>query len=298
MHLTGSLARSFLFLFSGGSVTGFAQCFIKDSLVVAKTPDLLHNLPFYLPLFVLMAAASTFGGLLLLTATMKRYDCTYSAAMFVGSFVISTSIMSAAHYHTFEHLNALVDIVMYPLGLVILMVGLAILVEGSASVAQDSGDSDNAIVTQVEHYFDDPVDDAEPVVILSDCGGSEVASKSTAIDSSEGADDLELVRKNDSECSGFSQGIQRLTTDYPHSTTKDMIAVKRYATYGCFHQRYIEERSQGTDCFQIEGADGRKGKIVLGVMLWRAAMMVMPRHLIDWPTLGSAELKCDTISAI
>jgi hypothetical protein len=194
MHLTSSMALFFLFC-SGGAITGFAQCFIKDSLVVAKTPDLLPNLPLYLPLFVIMAAASSFGGLLLLTATMKRYDCTYSAAMFVGSFVVSTSIMSAAHYHTFEHLNALVDIIMYPLGLLILMVGLVILVEGSASIAQEGGDSDEVIVTQVEHYLDVPVEHEEPVVILREYGSSKLASKPTAVGSSQGADDLELVRK-------------------------------------------------------------------------------------------------------
>jgi hypothetical protein len=36
--------------------------------------------------------------LLCLSSCMKRYDATYSAAMFVVSFVISASLMSAVHY--------------------------------------------------------------------------------------------------------------------------------------------------------------------------------------------------------
>ena len=54
---------------------------------------------------------------------MKRYDATYSAAMFVVSFVISTSLMSCVHYHTFDHLDGFTSCVMYPVGLATLFAG-------------------------------------------------------------------------------------------------------------------------------------------------------------------------------
>lgn len=78
-----------------------------------------------------MAAASAFLGLLMLTACMKRYDATYSAASFVGSFVVSASIMSAVHYDTFSSLENAVDFFLYPTGLLILMVGVYMLVRES-----------------------------------------------------------------------------------------------------------------------------------------------------------------------
>jgi hypothetical protein len=157
--------------------------------------------------------------------------------------------MSAAHYHTFEHLKALVDLIMYPFGLVILLVGLATLVRGSASIAPGI-DSDDVIATQVEHYLDVNVEDAdEPVMMLSEYDSAYDSSKSTAVGSSQAADDLELVRKSDDGCFGISQLIQRLTVGYPRATTKDMIGIEGYATYGCFHQGSFEERSQGYQLF-------------------------------------------------
>ena len=77
---------------------------------------------------VILAIGTAFAGLLFLTACMKRYDATYSSAMFVGSFVVSASIMSAIHYDTFQHLQSLWNFVLYPAGLVILMAGVYILV--------------------------------------------------------------------------------------------------------------------------------------------------------------------------
>ena len=51
----------------------------------------------------------------------------FSAAMFVGSFVLSASLMSAVHYDTFQHLVGFWNWVMYPLGLISLMIGVNLL---------------------------------------------------------------------------------------------------------------------------------------------------------------------------
>ncbi|CAB9503149.1 expressed unknown protein [Seminavis robusta] len=127
--------RRFAWGTSGGAISGMAQCFVKDSLIVVSTfkkgPSI--SIPWYLPLFILLAIGLSLGGLLLNTATMKRYDATFSQAVSVGSYVVSTSLMSAAHYHTFEHLDSIANLVMYPIGLFILMLGVAILVQGSGS---------------------------------------------------------------------------------------------------------------------------------------------------------------------
>ena len=74
-----------------------------------------------------MAVVTSFGGLLFLTACMKRYDATYSAAMFVGSFVVAASIMSAIHYDTFQHLQHAHQLALYPAGLLVLVVGVYLL---------------------------------------------------------------------------------------------------------------------------------------------------------------------------
>jgi cytochrome c biogenesis protein CcdA len=62
---------------------------------------------------------------------MKRYDATFSSAMFVGSFVISASIMSAVHYDTFQNLESIWNWIMYLLGLMILMAGVKMLVSAT-----------------------------------------------------------------------------------------------------------------------------------------------------------------------
>ena len=80
-----------------------------------------------------MAAATSLIGLLFLTACMKQYDATFSSAMFVGSFVISASIMSTIHYSTFQDLNGIINYIMYPFGLMVLLAGVAILL-GSSTV--------------------------------------------------------------------------------------------------------------------------------------------------------------------
>jgi hypothetical protein len=122
--------RRFAWGVSGGCLTGF-QNFLKDSLtiVTATNSSIDATMPWgLLGFFVFMAVLTSFLGLLLLTACMKRYDATYSAAMFVGSFVVSASIMSAVHYDTFGHLEGTINWICYPAGLAILMSGVYMLI--------------------------------------------------------------------------------------------------------------------------------------------------------------------------
>jgi len=135
-----STLRRFAWGCTSGAVTG-AQNFLKDSLTIWKANA--HQ--WCLMLFPLMffAAVTAFGGLLLLTACMKRYDATYSAASFVGSFVVSASVMSAVHYNTFSQLNGVLNSVLYPFGIGILMVGVFLLVKESSE-----SDSENDSINQ------------------------------------------------------------------------------------------------------------------------------------------------------
>jgi len=75
-----------------------------------------------------------------LTACMKRYDATYSSAMFVGSFVISASVMSAVHFKTFSNLEQIYDYILYPLGLLILMAGVYMLVHETTEASIPESD--------------------------------------------------------------------------------------------------------------------------------------------------------------
>ena len=88
-----------------------------------------------LSIFVLCAASFAFTGLLLNTQCMKRYNATFSEAAFVGSFVLSASINAAAHYHTFANLPSLLDVIMYPIGLIVLISGVYTLNKGA--IAED-----------------------------------------------------------------------------------------------------------------------------------------------------------------
>ena len=119
------LIRRFAWGSIGGTITG-PQNFLKDSLTVLKATH-GHGVPLILPLLIILAAASSFVCLLFLTACMKRYDATYSAAAFVGSFVISASFNAAAHYNTFEDLGSLMSEILYPIGLFVLIGGVYIL---------------------------------------------------------------------------------------------------------------------------------------------------------------------------
>eukprot|EP00553_Chaetoceros_curvisetus_P012958 CAMPEP_0204640292 /NCGR_PEP_ID=MMETSP0717-20131115/46495_1 /ASSEMBLY_ACC=CAM_ASM_000666 /TAXON_ID=230516 /ORGANISM="Chaetoceros curvisetus" /LENGTH=375 /DNA_ID=CAMNT_0051660653 /DNA_START=375 /DNA_END=1502 /DNA_ORIENTATION=+ len=124
--------RRFAFGVAGGSLTGF-QNFLKDSLTIIKaTAESGESYPWYFYIFVVCAMGSAFGGLLFLTGCMKVYDATFSSAMFVGSFVISASIMSAVHYETFQHLVGIENWILYPTGLIILMIGVDLLVKATS----------------------------------------------------------------------------------------------------------------------------------------------------------------------
>jgi len=118
---------------SSGAITG-VQNFLKDSLTIVKAVgvDPQQQLPWIFYLLFLSAAGAAFIGLLILTACMKRYDATYCAASFVGSFVVSASIMAAVHYDTFAKLEGILNYVMYPMGIVVLMIGVYLLVGGSS----------------------------------------------------------------------------------------------------------------------------------------------------------------------
>lgn len=96
------------------------------------------SIPWYTPLLAFLAIFTAFVGLLFLTACMKRYDATYSAAMFVGSFVVSASIMAAVHYATFAHLVGVVNWILYPGGLLVLMSGVWILVKEKGAVVEST----------------------------------------------------------------------------------------------------------------------------------------------------------------
>jgi len=123
----------------GGSITGF-QNFLKDSLTILSAEKKSRNSvssgnepttapPHVLLLFVALGMLTAFVGLLFLAACMKRYDATYSASMFVVSFVLSASLMSLVHYHTLEHLDTTANYVMYPVGLMTVFLGAFILVK-------------------------------------------------------------------------------------------------------------------------------------------------------------------------
>lgn len=120
-----SLIRKMSWGSIGGTITGF-QNFLKDALTISQIKP-LHPI-FYL--FAAFAMLTAFVGLLFLAACMKRYDATYSSAMFVVSFIVSATLMAAVHYHTFQDLNCIKDYFMYPIGLFILLVGASMLVRG------------------------------------------------------------------------------------------------------------------------------------------------------------------------
>ena len=136
-----SLTRKLAWGAIGGSITGF-QNFLKDSLtiydVMKENGD--SSLPAIFFLFMGLAMLTSFMGLLCLAACMKRFDATYSSSMFVVSFVISASLMSAVHYQTFQHLGSIDDDILYPMGLLVLLWGAAILIKPSAICFTDEID--------------------------------------------------------------------------------------------------------------------------------------------------------------
>ncbi|ACI65505.1 predicted protein [Phaeodactylum tricornutum CCAP 1055/1] len=141
MRSGSPILKRFAWGVSGGIITGL-QNFLKDSLILIKAvkiSDAEESYPWFGVLLIVLAVSTSFGGLLLLTACMKRFDATYSSAMFVGSFVVSASIMSAIHYNTFSQLQSLANLILYPAGLLILMAGVLILVQESRKHS-DPGD--------------------------------------------------------------------------------------------------------------------------------------------------------------
>jgi hypothetical protein len=134
----------------GGAITG-PQNFLKDSLTVLKavTSTAGQQIPWFFPLLIVFAILTSFTGLMLLTACMKRYDATYSAAAFVGSFVLSASINAALHFNTFSSLPSTWNDVLYPFGLFVLMVGVFLLetmgsddTVGNSSMEEEDTDTD------------------------------------------------------------------------------------------------------------------------------------------------------------
>ena len=130
---------------AGGSITGL-QNFLKDALTLLNNytsskeeKEESSSLPPIFFVFALCAVASSLCGLLLLTACMKRYDATYSSSMFVGSFVLSASLMAAVRYHTFQNLDTIWNYIFYPTGLVVLLIGIYILATISEEREQDKG---------------------------------------------------------------------------------------------------------------------------------------------------------------
>ena len=165
------MLRRFAWGTCGGSITG-AQNFLKDSLTILKDvtqqqPPAPIPLLFYV--FLACAAGTAFSGLLILTACMKRYDATYSAASFVGSFVVSASIMATAHYNTFQELEGLVNDILYPSGLMILMIGVYLLVRESADNNTDNS-SDHAVVEEGQEDDDSEVGTEFLEHVASDTG--------------------------------------------------------------------------------------------------------------------------------
>lgn len=121
---------------SGGSIGGLRN-FLKDGLTVLKIePD---PRPWKLPLFwyalALGAIATAVGNLTCQTLCMKRYDATFSNAMTAGSFVLSTTVMSTIHYHTFANLSSTYDGLVYVMGMVLILVGLWVLMRPKGAVA-------------------------------------------------------------------------------------------------------------------------------------------------------------------
>lgn len=113
-----------------------------------------------------MAAITAFVGLLFLTVCMKRYDATYSAASFVGSFVVSASVMAAVHYNTFAEINGVLNSVLYPSGIFVLMVGVYLLVRDNSESRQGNDSTDQQ--RQLDSNNNDEVDFNLEVRILKD----------------------------------------------------------------------------------------------------------------------------------
>ena len=153
--------NSYLNRFAWGSCSGTLmglQNFLKDILTIAKamerakegepgyetTQEYKLYYPWIFYLFIVVGGPLAFMGLVALSHCMKRYDATYSNASYVGSFVIVASIMSAIHYDTFQNLHSIRNYIMYPIGLIVLMIGVYILANHNGDGDRESTDEDDA----------------------------------------------------------------------------------------------------------------------------------------------------------
>ena len=153
---------------AGGFMTGY-QNFIKDSITIIKVSGeiLPWKLPWYFFLLVALAGLTAFGGLVILAACMKRYDATYSSGTFAGGMVLSASTMSAVHYNTFAHLRpGGLSHIMYPVGLVILMIGVGLLMQHSKDASSVVSRSDG-LPTHLSSYADSSIEMRKAKVITS-----------------------------------------------------------------------------------------------------------------------------------
>jgi hypothetical protein len=124
---------------SGGTISGMLL-YVKDATSMVQTEGFAN-----VEIWILISLASfvAISGLILLTACMKRYDATYTASMFICSFVFSASIMSIIRFDTIANIESNWSLAFYCLGLLILLMGIVILVaetgDGSGKCLVRSG---------------------------------------------------------------------------------------------------------------------------------------------------------------
>ncbi|GMH90386.1 hypothetical protein TL16_g11751 [Triparma laevis f. inornata] len=108
---------------SGGSIAGLLM-FIKDSLSLFKTES-----PWHWQIWLFLSGAMFVGlyGIRCLSYCMKRYDTTYSATMFVVSYIFSADIMSLIRYDIYKNMDTVSQKVMFPVGMIILLGGVIVL---------------------------------------------------------------------------------------------------------------------------------------------------------------------------
>lgn len=130
---------------AGGSLTG-VQCFLKDALTMLFLENgyqRFWTLPISAFILLALAIGCAVGGLLILSACMKRYDATFSNAMNAGAFVVSASIMAQVRYDTLGNLKNGLAQFCYVMGLVIILTGLFLLVRSTQLSEATDMDKDN-----------------------------------------------------------------------------------------------------------------------------------------------------------
>mmetsp|Transcript_9036 Transcript_9036/g.18257 ORF Transcript_9036/g.18257 Transcript_9036/m.18257 type:complete len:380 (-) Transcript_9036:29-1168(-) len=104
----------------GGSISGLLM-FIKDALDLISTSNRFH---WQIPVFIFLAIFVGVAGLIFLSHCMKRFDATYSASMFVVSYIVSATVMSTIRYNMFDRINGPMQLAFYPIGMTILFIGV------------------------------------------------------------------------------------------------------------------------------------------------------------------------------